>query len=248
MSLAATLGALLLAVVTLVPASATPVAEMRVAGVGLYMTPSEVTAALSPKFLQIHETYVGCATSHMVAMRSGSHAEPGNCLAEILATREHTSVYVVFVEDYPANPGVMRAFSIRFYTQAVVTDADASKFNALALRRFGPPTSGRYWCGNVTQHCLKNGLPGEPKLHNLSIDAPRASPFGHSGNVPGSVLDPEPMFQLEPGTVMPILLAPLAVAGYETNITMLDIDYASRRCDAARAAFKGVGNTGATGF
>lgn len=86
---------------------------------------------------------VPCIRGAGVALKRHGDATgiPSGCISSVRLSEPDYVLTVYFVEDYPAHPGHMSAFVIRFNPLRLLTQADIASFSAAVYKKYGLPTS-----------------------------------------------------------------------------------------------------------
>ena len=167
--------AIVIAVSTAPPVSAQTVRAHRsvnprsfeIKGVRLGMTAPEVLSRLTALVAdnpnsQAIPNPIPCESDIVQRMRTGKDVRWA-CTTTIALNGDKYQLGVTFIEDFPSNPGVSRAYDIMYYGEQMNTLADQRAFFSAALSKYGAPsyqqpdtlmafycpaTAARPWCSN----------------------------------------------------------------------------------------------------
>ncbi len=218
--------ALVLCAQSATAAPARPLDGADIAGVRIGMTLHEARAALAKRFPEGTFNYrpTRCVAEYVALLRSRfSNEQPGHCFGSMTLFDDLISVEVSLIEDFPAHPGVMRVFGVRYEQDDLLSHGGVEEraFEAAAVARYGPPTK------------TVEGVRMWGELQPID-DPPTLPTTGDDGTLRARVVHP-------PSAPFLIVRIEPASERFSSGIVgMFDLAFAAPRDAAIRSAFAAV--------
>lgn len=164
-------------------------AGFTVAGMRLEMTPQQILAVLKQRHDKVTNIEkVGCLKDTVAGIRSAKDPRQPTVDPHCTGVIDSETAHIAFIEDYPAHPGVMRAYSIHFRLKG-----DPETLLRALKSHYGEP-SWSYNYGGMMAWCGPKPVPKliMPALNPCASNEPMAEPhldgsLGDAGTVNNAI-------------------------------------------------------------